>query len=410
MIPPDVANNLRPLSPDLHSATTATQTQPILPAQRIADILGNLAPGQRFFAEIQALLPNGSYRAIVAQRDITLALPFSAKAGDSIELELVETNGKLALAVVANKSSGGQGSLAEGSATTLSSAGKLIGDLLGSADKQGKPAPPAPLNGSRPLVDNMPATAAQLAPVLKQALTQSGMFYEAHQARWVAGELPTASLMQEPQGQHSQVRTITQAPSGVAPPSSPETPANPTLPGTGEAAAKSPNQNSSPEIARYQQQAMASLQGEKSGRGGGSPPPPGTLANASPASLPHDLAPLVQQQLDALATQTFAWQGQIWPGQQMYWEINDQQGKQSNSEDGIARQWQTRLKLTLPKLGGINASLLLLPGNQIEISLTVQEDQIETTLSSARQILQQQFADAGLNLANLTVKHEPSAD
>ena len=41
---------------------------------------------------------------------------------------------------------------------------------------------------------------ADLAPVLKQALTQSGVFYEAHQARWVAGQLPTEALRQEPQG------------------------------------------------------------------------------------------------------------------------------------------------------------------------------------------------------------------
>ena len=40
-------------------------------------------------AEIQAMLPNGSYRAVVAQREITLALPFSAKSGDSLELEVV---------------------------------------------------------------------------------------------------------------------------------------------------------------------------------------------------------------------------------------------------------------------------------------------------------------------------------
>jgi hypothetical protein len=48
----------------------------------------------------------------------------------------------------------------------------------------------------------MPKTAADLAPVLKQAVTQSGLFYEAHQARWVAGDLPTEALRQEPQGKY----------------------------------------------------------------------------------------------------------------------------------------------------------------------------------------------------------------
>ena len=57
---------------------------PVAAAQKIADVLSNLVPGQRVLAEIQALLPNGNYRAIVAQREITLALPFSAKAGDTL--------------------------------------------------------------------------------------------------------------------------------------------------------------------------------------------------------------------------------------------------------------------------------------------------------------------------------------
>lgn len=53
----------------------------------------------------------------------------------------------------------------------------------------------------------MPKTAADLVPVLKQALTESGMFYEAHQARWVAGEFPTENLKQEPQGKLSSAQT-----------------------------------------------------------------------------------------------------------------------------------------------------------------------------------------------------------
>ena len=39
--------------------------------------------------------------------------------------------------------------------------------------------------------------------MLKQAITQSGMFYEAHQAEWVEGRLAKATLLQEPQGKLS---------------------------------------------------------------------------------------------------------------------------------------------------------------------------------------------------------------
>ena len=203
MIPPDVASSLRQILPD-HQATTNTQTMPDAAAQKIADVLSNLVPGQRVLAEIQALLPNGNYRAIVAQREITLALPFSAKAGDTLELEVAENDGKIALAFVANRSTGEQaGKLNDSAATTLSQTGKLIGDLLNGISVQGKRAAPAPLNGNLPLVDDFPDQAANLAPILKDALTKSGVFYESHQARWVAGELPTAALKLEPQGKFS---------------------------------------------------------------------------------------------------------------------------------------------------------------------------------------------------------------
>ena len=85
MIPPDAASRLRLTLPD-----QPLPTQPTTPAQKLADALSDLVPGQRILAEIQALLPNGTYRAVVGQREVTLALPFSAKTGDALELEGIE--------------------------------------------------------------------------------------------------------------------------------------------------------------------------------------------------------------------------------------------------------------------------------------------------------------------------------
>ena len=142
MIPPDVASSLRLILPDTQQAATNAQTQPVIAAQRIADVLSNLVPGQRIFADIQALLPNGNYRAVVAQREITLALPFSAKAGDSLELEVTESDGKLTLAFVANRTEGATTKSGQESvSTTLSSAGKLIGNLMNGIEGEGHPAP-----------------------------------------------------------------------------------------------------------------------------------------------------------------------------------------------------------------------------------------------------------------------------
>ena len=119
MIPSDVASRLQ--------VTADAAVSRVPSVQQVSDVLADLVPGQRVLAEIQVLLPNGAYRALINQRDVTLALPFAAKAGDSLELEVVDNDGKLALAVVARKlgqsdaSAGGERPAVE---TTLSRTGK----------------------------------------------------------------------------------------------------------------------------------------------------------------------------------------------------------------------------------------------------------------------------------------------
>jgi len=359
MIPPDVASALRTNLVDSSSAQQSQQTQPVGPAQRIADVLSNLVPGQRILAEVQALLPNGSYRAVVGQRDVTLALPFAAKPGDSLELEVAESNGKLTLAFVANRSEAQAKTADPSVATSLSRAGKAIGDLMQGIDGEGKRAPAAPLNGNQALVSTMPRDGASLAPLLKQALSQSGVFYEAHQARWVGGQLPAEQLRMEPQGQLSQAAN--QAQNNTAP----STPAQLNAP-RAEAAAAQP---------------------------------------AMLGGVPRDIAPIVQQQLDGLANQSFAWQGQVWPGQKMWWEIGENpEDRQLIGEEASAR-WHTRLKLQLPQLGDIDARLHLQPGGELGIRILSGSSDGEARLRDALPALQKQLEAAGLSVRQLLVDH-----
>ena len=177
MIPADVASSLRLLLPNQQGLTDRLGgPQATLPAQRIIDVLGELTPGQRLFAEIQAPLPNGAYRAMIAQREVILSLPFSAKPGDSLELEVVDSDNGLVLAITGKHPQTEE--TQSGSVTTnLSRTGQLIGDLLNGIDAPGKRAQPALLNRNEPLLQAIPIKGADIAPVLKQAITQSGMFY-----------------------------------------------------------------------------------------------------------------------------------------------------------------------------------------------------------------------------------------
>lgn len=463
MIPPDVASNLRQILPDAQSSAQSLRTAPVPNAQRIADALSDLVPGQRIMAEIQALLPNGSYRALVAQRDITLALPFSAKPGDTLELEVREADGAITLAYVGNKEGAEQEESNQSASTSLSNTGKLIGTLLENIADNGKRAAPVPLNQSQPLVESMPASSAELAPVLKQAIAQSGVFYEAHQAQWVNGRLPTAQLLAEPQGKYSNLAIISRAqtppsvalplpPVNVAPEQAPQMASLQQL----QAAAASVLTEAAPPIQHPSLQLYLDTQPKPPMQPAGEIPPQPPIAEmASPAiaassdrpaddipqplltrtgtptdfpspaqhaitdgsrpiqtslpgapgTLPPDLTPIVQQQLDGLATQTYAWQGQIWPGQQMHWEIEQGQKERGKPADEPSQQWRTKLKLVLPTLGGIETTIQLRPGDQFEIAIQAEDQATEARLREAGVQLLESFARSALTLTNFEVKH-----
>lgn len=544
MIPPDVASSLRTALTDAHSATQQPQqTQPVVPAQRIADVLGNLVPGQRILAEVQGMLANGTYRALAGQREITLALPFAAKPGDSLELEVTESDGKLTLAFVANR--GEQAARGQGTsvATSLSNAGKMIGDLLQDLTVEGRRAPAAPLNGNQALVRSMPNDAAQLVPILKQALSNSGMFYEAHQARWVGGHLPTEQLRQEPQGRlppqlpaseqggkqaasanTPPLRDMTTPPSQpgastlpspaplaagmtqmagapqASPPSGSPAPApgNPApsagqpqsaaAAGTPAGASASPASASAtgsvtplspsavtpatpatpstfagltpviqqgtlvyevlpPRNAWMSAPPTVATPAPTSGPANTTPQPPApqpggiplaplgerSPAQAAPADggrgmavtstdthavtndkppaaqppaqgIPREVAGLVQQQLDGLANQNYAWQGQIWPGQELWWEIGEEEQRNGKPEEE-GNAWQTRLKLTLPGLGEIDARILLQGNESLTLRIAAADLQGVERLRDRLDELRLKLEDAGMNVRQLLVDH-----
>jgi hypothetical protein len=133
-------------------------------------------------------------------------------------------------------------------------------------------------------------------------------------------------------------------------------------------------------------------------------------SNTQPGNpIPRDLTPIVQQQLDGLANQNFAWQGQVWPGQQMQWEIGENLAN-PRGENGEAVQWQTRLKLSLPMLGGIDAILQLRPDGEIGIKISADSEATTTRLRNSMNELREQFESAGLNLTQLSMQHGQPAE
>ena len=454
LIPPDIGLRLR-LQNEL-------LPQPITPLQEIPADLPDLKTGQTFNARIQEVLPESTYRALVAGKSITLSLPESVKTGDMLELVVVDRTPRTIIAQLAPQ--GGAATDAEAAAyphATFSRAAQLIGALL---PAEGQAPSSAPLNRGQPLLAQPPQTGSQLAPILGKAVTESGLFYESHQAQWVAGKLPLASLLQEPQGRRSSPQakiaaqadkvlfaaTARQDPAGQAlPPTSAAQAGVPPLPGQppglpGQAAmpaGSSVQANTLPMAAGGQgppgptppvidsnvssgkaeaaawAKEMAQLQP------GAQPPTPIQLAShlreaaeaqrqqanspVSPpmtaASIPDELRPLVQQQLDAAGTQRLIWHGEVWPGQTMDWEIEWQDQGGGKSEQDDAEPWVTTLRLSTPRLGELEAALRLGAGG-VHVALITPSGTSAADLRAGAPLLEQALASAGVPMLGFTVK------
>lgn len=374
LIPPDIGVRLR--------TPADGPLQPLAPAAGVPSDLPELVPGQAFTARIQEILPENTYRALVAGKTVTLSLPEGAVPGDTLELVLVDRTPRMLLAQLAEGTAGGSAATPYPH-TTLSAAGRLISQLL---PAEGEAPPAAGLNRGQAVLAQPPATAAgaaQLASALAGAVERSGLFYEAHQARWLAGDIPTTRLLDEPQGRHSPV--VGGRPAEAAPP---------TAPGTGIPR---------PPVA------MPGHEGEVAAAAGNAPGEAAErAAQTALATIPDDLKPLVQQQLDSVATQRLLWHGEIWPGQDMEWEIvrGDAGGA---ADEPAAETWSTRLHLEFPRLGIVDATLRLTPGG-VAVVLATPYGASAADLRQEAPALAGAMEAAGLPAPGIVVQHENEPD
>ena len=342
MIPADLASRLRMLTEASFFSGEPT-VAPLARVKAISEQLPAFVPGQRIVATLQTAQPGNTYRARIADHDFTLALPQAANAGDTLELVVSHVTPRAVFATLAEPTAApGTGSA---TAPALSQAGRLISFLL-----TGQPAAQtAALNGGQPMLASAPQASGDsvvLANRLGAALGQSGLFYESHQARWLAGKLDTAALLQEPQNRSA-----------------------PTLP------------------AQPAEGSTTAARGLTEGL----------------APIPERLLPVVHQQLDAVATQNFVWQGQVWPGQTMDWELEDPAAEGRGGSDEPDANWNSTLRLTLPRLGGIEARLHLTPAG-VAMRLIADSDETRATLAAAEARLADALAAADVPLTGLVAE------
>jgi hypothetical protein len=222
--------------PIIAKASVAASTD----VQQRAGAQLQLNPGQQVKAEIVANLPNSLYLARIAGELYKLEIPLNVQPGETMDLTFLSAEPRITFQFLPQE--GG------GESVRLSSMGKWLAGV----SQDARPAQGA----QEPLMESPAQGSALLASRLKTALTQGGLFYESHLARWAAGGLELAELLKEPQGKLSRA---------------------------------------------VPQQDTADAVGEKAGAG-----------FADGRTLP-----LIREQLLLLNSGVLSWKGEAWPGQQM---------------------------------------------------------------------------------------------
>jgi hypothetical protein len=378
LIPPDAAIRMR-------MQTEANLLQPVQPTHEISSELPELRPGQTFNARIQETLPDNTYRALVAGKQLTLQLPEGAKPGDQMELVVIDRSARVVIArqVEASNTASAAGDTAPYAYAKFSPAARMIGQLL---PAEGETPPPAQLNRGQPLLTVPPQpqnAAALLAPALGKAVAQSGVFYEAHQAQWVSGKLPLERLLQEPQGQRSLPIAFEHAVAEKV--------------GAGRTA---PEVGSMAVVATPRETVAATATPVSATN---------TQATSQTVNLaqqvPDELRPLVQQQLEAASSNRVFWHGEVWPRQSMDWEIEWNGEREADGSSEEDAHWRTALSLTTPRLGRVEASLQL-SAKGVSIALATPSGASAADLRNASSELAEALAAAGVPLRGFTVKFE----
>lgn len=258
---------------------------------------------------------------------------------------------------------------------------------------------------------------AALAAALEKAVAASGLFYEAHLADWLAGQRSPADLAREPQNS-----LLADAPPGSDGAARQRTASGGAQPNGADGSNARPIPSITTALAaRFMAgevlaSSVADLSGEPAHAGlhslaqplvGDADPQQGAQQNPQSMAAVHPATvPLVRQQLDLLATGQFRWSGEAWPGARLDWTIEqdgdewDRSGGGAASEDG--QPWRTRLTLSLPTLGTVDADLTL-TGARLAVRVQASPGGA-ARLASQGESFRQRLAAAGIELNGLSIR------
>ncbi len=148
-----------------------------------------LTPGAEVLATVTGKLENGMSLVRISSSTFAMDLPAGAKTGDTLRMTFLNQDPRPMFSLSNRTFSAAP--------VTMSPAGELVRRLLRNPAQDSSARSPLPVMGR--LLDAPPGDTTRLAGRLRQALGESGLFYESHLEEWAAGERPMARVMREPQ-------------------------------------------------------------------------------------------------------------------------------------------------------------------------------------------------------------------
>ncbi|HEX4327195.1 MAG TPA: flagellar hook-length control protein FliK [Burkholderiales bacterium] len=201
---------------------------------------------------------------------------------------------------------------------------------------------------------------------LFKMLRDSGTFYESHLAAWARGNYALEQLRHEPQAEGTHT---------AAPPAQ--------FPGAADLAVAS-NPGTSMQT---------------------SPTAGESAATATPPQgVPEALQPVIREQLHALENQALPFSVEAWPGQRADLVISREDDGAASANSGDAAGWKTTLKLQLPQLGNIGATITL-QGDRLWLDLSAPEDSA-ALLDQSGTALGNAMLAAGIHLVRSRIRRE----
>lgn len=322
------------------------------------------APGQSLQARVASKLPDGRALIEVEGTLFQVRLPerIDAPVGQRLALTVVRAGPEPTFLL--QRTPDMQAGPTSATEVRLSNLATRVASLLGAP--AGTTA--SPVTQSAPLLSAPPSSGGALVAPLRQAFETSGMFYESHQAEWVGGKRPLETLRQEPQARIA--REVSNQRPALAGPAMTHV---------------------EPDVIRTDQ-------------GGAAPATSRAGPHADLAALPPGLAGIVDRQLDALSTQQIVWQGQVWPGQSMQWQVEEREA--GREADEAQSRWRTHLRLELPRLGAV-AARLDLTGDTLRLVVDANGgDAIVASLRAGEGELARMLEARGLRLDGFQVNED----